>query len=51
MRKLCALSLLVLVFCFAMSAAAEEKKPLDPLKLILFAQGDLETKILKIAKN
>ena len=36
MRKLCALSLLVLVFCFAMSAAAEEEKALDPLKLILF---------------
>ena len=35
MRKLCALSLLVLVFCFAMSAAAEEEKALDPFKLIL----------------
>lgn len=36
MRRLCALSLLMLVCCFAMSAAAEEKKALDPLKLILF---------------
>ena len=36
MKRICELSLLVLIFCFAMSAAAEEKKALDPLKLILF---------------
>jgi ABC-type nitrate/sulfonate/bicarbonate transport system substrate-binding protein len=36
MRKLCVLSLLVLFVCTAICAAAQEKKTLEPLKLILF---------------
>ena len=35
-RKVCALFVLVLLLCSAMFAAAQEKKALDPLKLILF---------------
>lgn len=35
-KKLWALFLLLLILCFTLSASAEEKKPLDPLKLILF---------------
>jgi ABC-type nitrate/sulfonate/bicarbonate transport system substrate-binding protein len=38
MRKVCTLSLLVLILCFAMSAAAEEKNALEPVKLILFTR-------------
>ena len=34
--RLCALFVLVLSRCSAMSALAEEKKTLEPLKLILF---------------
>jgi ABC-type nitrate/sulfonate/bicarbonate transport system substrate-binding protein len=37
-KKVCALFVVVLLVCSAMSAAAQEKKGLEPLKLVLFTQ-------------